>query len=68
MRLFSRMFPAFFVFAALCVAGTPVAAQPLASSPMDERGLPTLAPVLKKVMPGMVNTPSPARWACSGAG
>ena len=55
MRLFSRMFPAFFVFAALCVAGTPVAAQPLAPSSTDERGLPTLAPVLKKVMPGVVN-------------
>ena len=55
MKVFSRIFPVLFVLAALLVAGAPVAAQPLASSSTDARGLPTLAPVLKKVMPGVVN-------------
>lgn len=55
MKILSRIFSVLFLFAALLIAGSPVSAQPLASPPTDERDLPTLAPLLKKVMPGVVN-------------
>ncbi len=55
MRFFPRIFSVLFVLAAVLAAWAPASAQPLASSPTDERGLPTLAPLLKKVMPGVVN-------------
>lgn len=63
MKSFARLFAFSIAIAALFVLGSPVPAQPLTPMPSDERGLPTLAPVLKRVLPGVVNVAVQGRVA-----
>jgi serine protease Do/serine protease DegQ len=39
----------------LLTLGRPAVAQPSATAPVDSRGIPTLAPILKTITPGVVN-------------
>ena len=55
MRFIGRLLIVLSVIVPLLSAGDPALAQAPSTSSTDERGLPTLAPVLKQVLPGVVS-------------